>query len=88
MRKSALGLHPASEGTKGKFGTKVNQGNLVDFIIPHESGELSGNDTLELYSYLVRTGQAWTLQGHYGRTAMSMIESGYLDRSGKILKRG
>ena len=58
----------------------------VDKIIAFESGELSAKDTIELFAELVRTGDAWRLQGFYGRTAKSLIDSGFIDRTGKILK--
>jgi hypothetical protein len=63
----------------------VDTKNLVDYIIEYEGGELSDSDTLGLFSYLIRTGKAWTLQGHYGRTAQKCIDSGYIDRQGNIL---
>jgi len=59
----------------------------VDSIIAFESGELSANDTLTLFSELIKNGHAWTLQGFYGRTATDLIEAGYLNRKGEILKR-
>lgn len=59
--------------------------DLLGKIIAHESGELDDNDTLELFSELIKTGQAWTLQGHYGRTATALIDSGYLSKTGDIL---
>lgn len=65
---------------------KVTAKNLVDYIIDFESGNLDSQDSLQLFSYLVKTGSAWTLQGVYGRTAKALIEGGYLDRQGKILK--
>jgi hypothetical protein len=58
----------------------------LDKIIAWENGELSDHDTLELFSELIKNGQAWTLQGCYGRTAMSLIDAGYLDKQGKILQ--
>lgn len=61
--------------------------NLTGKILEFEAGELSEEDTLELFSELVRTGRAWTLQGSYGRAAASLIENGYLSPNGEILKQ-
>jgi two-component SAPR family response regulator len=61
--------------------------SLVNKIIAYESGELSDNDTLELFAELIRTGQAWALQGHYGRMAHNLIQFGFIDTNGKILRR-
>jgi hypothetical protein len=65
---------------------KKNKINLVDMVIDYESGELKAEDTLVLFAELVRTGQAWTLQGSYGRMAESLIQQGYISKSGKVLK--
>jgi hypothetical protein len=35
---------------------------------------------------MVKSGTAWSLQGHYGRTASALIEDGWLNREGDILK--
>ncbi len=59
---------------------------LVDLIIAYETGELAPEDTLKLFSMLVKSGKAWTLQGHYGRTAQGLIDAGYIGKTGKILK--
>ena len=61
--------------------------NLKDLIIEYESGELSPEHTLTLFAELVRTGYAWTLQGHYGRTAQGLIDEGYISKTGTILKQ-
>jgi len=66
---------------------KINAKNLVDYIMAFEEGSLSDKDVVKLFSYLVKTGKAWTLQGFYGRTAMNLIEQGYIDKSGKINKK-
>jgi len=61
--------------------------DLVDKIIAWESGELSDKDTVRFFAELVKSGQAWSLQGTYGRTAMNLIERGYITKSGKINKK-
>ena len=52
----------------------------VDLIIAYESGELSEEKTIELFQHLIDTGLAWKLQGHYGRTAVALIEAGLCHR--------
>ncbi len=59
--------------------------DLVGSIIAYEEGELADDGIIELFAHLVRTGQAWMLQGHYGRTAAALIEGGRLDGKGAIL---
>ncbi|WJN63318.1 hypothetical protein [Streptomyces phage phiScoe54] len=59
-------------------------GSLVIDLISYEEGALDDAETLELFGKLVKTGMAWTLQGHYGRTAKDMIESGYLTEDGEV----
>jgi hypothetical protein len=64
---------------------EVNQGNLVDYIVKYEEGEISDEDYLKMFSYLIKTGQAWSLQGSiYGRPAHDLIESGVISKTGKI----
>jgi hypothetical protein len=52
--------------------------DVAGAIIAHEMGELDEPDTLELFQYLVDTGMAWTLQGHYGRAAQALIDAGHI----------
>ena len=66
-----------------KIGTK--EFDLVGYIMDYESGNISDAEILELISHLIKTGQAWTLQGHYGRTATQLIDGGYISKTGEIL---
>ena len=55
----------------------MNQFNLFEKIIAYESGELNEEEEIiELFQYLIDTGNAWTLQGSYGRMAMHLIKLG------------
>ena len=63
--------------------TKVNETNRVDYIMMYESGELNDEDTLHFFSHLIQNGMAWSLQGHYGRTARALIDDEWIDKVGK-----
>jgi hypothetical protein len=67
-----------------KLETMTTQPDFIDLIIAYESGDLSDYQTVNLFSDLVRTGLAFQLQGHYGRTAAALIEAGYIDREGNL----
>jgi hypothetical protein len=64
---------------------KVTLKNRVNYIMAYEDGSLNDEQTLQLFSYLIRTGMAWQLQGSiYGRPAKQLIDSGLIDRQGRI----
>ena len=67
-----------------KLETMKTQPDFIDLIIAYESGDLSDYQTVNLFADLVRTGLAFQLQGHYGRTAAALIEAGYIDREGNL----
>lgn len=52
--------------------------DVVSKIIKYEVGELTEEEELDLFKNLVKTGLAWTLQGHYGRRAKMLIDEGYI----------
>jgi hypothetical protein len=55
--------------------------DLVDKIIAYECGLMdSEEEVIEFFQYLIDTGLAWSLQGHYGRTASALIEAGYCQK--------
>jgi hypothetical protein len=59
--------------------------NLVDRIMAYEGGEITNDEVLELFAYLIKSGDAWSLQGAYGRAATWFIENGFLSPKGDIL---
>ncbi len=59
--------------------------DLAIKLMLFENGELNETETVELFSHLIKTGLAWTLQGFYGRAARSFIENGVLSETGEIL---
>jgi len=59
--------------------------NIINDIIAYEQDELNDEDTIKLFSALIKSGDCWTLQGHYGRVASALIENGIIDKQGNIL---
>ncbi len=49
-------------------------------MIAFEEGELDQDELVELFQHLVDTGDAWHLQGFYGRTAHYLIKAGLVHR--------
>ena len=55
----------------------------INEIIMYEQGDLSDDDTIVLFQELIDSGDAWKLQGHYGRQAASLIEAGLCHKAGE-----
>ena len=62
----------------------MDKEKLTGYIIAYEENKLSFDKCLELHAYLIKTGMAYNLQGHYGRIANALIEQGYISKDGKI----
>ena len=60
----------------------------IGLIMDYETGEISDPDVLKLFGQLIGSGMAWSLQGHYGRTATTFLEIGVIDPDGNITERG
>jgi hypothetical protein len=58
---------------------------LTDMIIRFEEQNMQTIDeVLELFSVLIQTRMAWSLQGSYGRMARHLIDQGSLSEDGTI----
>jgi len=64
-------MSQATLNADGKF-------DLTTRIIEFETGEITEEQVIELFQYLVDTGLAWSLQGSYGRTAEALLEAGVI----------
>jgi len=60
--------------------------DTVDFIIKFESGDIEPDELIDGFADLIKGGTVWQLQGFYGRTAASLIESGYISPEGEVLE--
>ena len=58
--------------------------DITSLIISYEMGDLNDAGMLNLFSNLIQSGDAWRLQGHYGRTASALIEDGWIASDGSI----
>jgi len=61
---------------------------LVDLQGDYEAGYLDLRETLELFSQLIRTGQAWSLPSYYIQTAHHLMSVGYITPRGQITDAG
>ena len=57
--------------------------NMLDFIMDFESGEIDSEEDLIFgFQQLINSGDAWRLQGFYGRTAQALIDAGHCHAKG------
>jgi len=52
----------------------------IDKIMDYENGDMEDYQMIEFFQELINDGTAWTLQGHYGRTARALIDAGLCHR--------
>ncbi len=51
---------------------------LVDQLIAYEEGQVTDDEEIALFQYLIDTGTCWHLSGHYQRVAATLIEAGLI----------
>ena len=64
--------------------TDTLRNDIVTEIMRFEEGELGIDETLGLFSSLIKSGIVWGLQGSYGRMARHLIDQGSLSEDGTI----
>lgn len=57
---------------------------MINEIMDYEEGKLNEAETIQMFAHLIESGLAWQLQGHYGRTASAMIQSGLITERGEL----
>jgi hypothetical protein len=65
----------------------MSMNELASKVIRYEQDELDGNEIIQLFQELIDNGMAWSLQGHYGRMAMDLIENGYCKRPEEMIEK-
>jgi len=51
---------------------------LTDRMVAYEKGDLSSEETINLFQELCDSGMIMDLQGHYGRFAFQLMEAGLI----------
>jgi hypothetical protein len=51
---------------------------LVEQLIAYEEGQMTDEEEIALFEYLIETGTCWHLAGHYHRVAATLIEAGLI----------
>lgn len=51
--------------------------DLLDKLMAYEDEQMSRDETIKFFQELIDSGDAWTLQGKYGRMASYLIDAGH-----------
>jgi hypothetical protein len=86
--RNTVGGVTATESVKNQTDQLTEQygADVVDDIMRYEAGQMDTAEMLNFFSGIIQSGLAWQLQGHYGRVASQLINQGWLDQAGNILK--
>lgn len=57
-----------------------------DDLVAYERGELTFDETVELFQSLIDTGLVWQLQPFYQRTARALVASGHCVEAGELVE--
>ena len=62
--------------------------DLVQAFKDLDEGTITPRTYLELHAHMIRDGSAWSVPGRWGRTAVGLIEGGYITSTGEITQKG
>ena len=65
---------------------EITKDNWHNYIMNFETGQLSDEEVIQFFQYLIDEGHCWRLQGFYGRTADDFIQSGYCTYADKRMR--
>ena len=83
MTKDILsGSDITSHSTESGEAEKAVEG-LTQKIMNYESGQMTHQEEVSFFQELINSGLCWSLQGHYGRTAIRYIEQGVCENAKK-----
>jgi hypothetical protein len=69
--------------SKPAFQSKENTMPDINKLIAYEEGALDDQETIDFFQDGIGNGWVWELQGHYGRTAQSLIDLGFCTTKGE-----
>lgn len=63
----------------------MDKDRFLYLINSYDNEGLNKAEYLELFSYLIKSGMGWEMQGFYQHECLYLIESGYISEEGDIL---
>lgn len=61
---------------------------MFEKVMRYEDGLMDREETIDFFQELVDSGEAWSLQGSYGRMAEMLIKSGFVLDTHNVLDLG
>lgn len=77
---AAQALRDWAEKALAGMDVKAEPFDACGFCMAYEAGELDEDTIVAGFQHLIDSGLAWSLQGHYGRTASALIDAGRCHR--------
>ncbi len=89
VRAYEVGEMMENERNTTRIKDRIKEMNLAEWherVLLYETDQMSEQEMISLFQDLVDTGMAWKLQGHYGRTAMILLDAGVIAPPEDVLR--